>query len=95
LILIDRLRADPLGCLGYRRKTRPRIDAFRRAATRFEQALARAVFDASVPRFIVAALDAKFTSVDAAFGKLMEILERECLHQVDEHGVVDWHAHSL
>jgi arylsulfatase len=38
LITIDTLRADHLGAYGYRRPTSPRIDAFARRATVFDQA---------------------------------------------------------
>ncbi len=57
---------------------------------------------------IVAAYDAELASVDAAFGKLMDFLERERLYddavivvtsdhgeEFGEHGIVGWHAHSL
>jgi arylsulfatase A-like enzyme len=38
LVTIDTLRADHLGCYGYRRPTSPRIDAFARRATVFDRA---------------------------------------------------------
>jgi arylsulfatase A-like enzyme len=38
LITIDTLRADHLGCYGYRRATSPQLDAFARRGTVFEQA---------------------------------------------------------
>jgi len=42
LFSIDTLRADHLGCYGYRRDTSPRIDAFARSATHFRAAFAPA-----------------------------------------------------
>ncbi len=42
LISVDTLRADHLGCYGYPKPTTPRIDAFRRDAALFEQAIAHA-----------------------------------------------------
>jgi arylsulfatase A-like enzyme len=42
LITVDTLRADHLGCYGYRRKTSPRIDALARQGARFETAITAA-----------------------------------------------------
>ena len=42
LITIDTLRADHLGCYGYKRPTSPRIDAFARQATFYTRACASA-----------------------------------------------------
>ncbi len=57
---------------------------------------------------IVATYDAEIASVDAAFGELVDFLEREGLYddailivtsdhgeEFGEHGFVGWHAHSL
>ena len=41
LVNIDTLRADHLGCYGYRRPTSPQIDAFSRSAARFEWAFSQ------------------------------------------------------
>lgn len=40
LITVDCLRADHVGCYGYKRPTTPNIDAFSKSATRFEHAYA-------------------------------------------------------
>lgn len=42
LISIDTLRADHMGCYGYRRGTTPRLDAWARGAVRFDQVTAPA-----------------------------------------------------
>jgi arylsulfatase A-like enzyme len=42
LVSIDTLRADHLGCSGYRRETSPAIDRFRRDSILFTQAIAQA-----------------------------------------------------
>jgi arylsulfatase A-like enzyme len=42
LVSIDTLRADHLGCYGYRRPTSPNVDAFSRDAVLFRQAIAQA-----------------------------------------------------
>jgi len=42
LISVDTLRADHLGCYGYRKDTTPRIDDFRGDAALFEEAIAHA-----------------------------------------------------
>ena len=42
LVSVDSLRPDHLGCYGYRRPTSPHVDAFRRDAVLFRQAIAQA-----------------------------------------------------
>jgi arylsulfatase A-like enzyme len=42
LVSVDTLRPDHLGCYGYRRPTSPNVDAFRRDAVLFRQAIAQA-----------------------------------------------------
>lgn len=85
LISIDTLRADHLGCYGYQRNTTPRIDAFRRAATLFEQAFAQApstlpshasIFTSLLPSHHGASV-ANSSGVDPGAVTLAEILKRE------------------
>ncbi|MGH9324083.1 MAG: sulfatase, partial [Vicinamibacteria bacterium] len=85
LISIDTLRADHLGCYGYPRNTAPRIDAFRRDATLFEQAFAQApstlpshasIFTSLLPRHHGASV-ARSSGIDPGAVTLAEILKRQ------------------
>jgi len=85
LISIDTLRADHLGCYGYPRNTTPRVDAFRRDAILFEQAVAQApstlpshasIFTSLLPSHHGASV-ANSSGVDPGAVTLTEILKRE------------------
>jgi arylsulfatase A-like enzyme len=84
LISIDTLRADHLGCYGYSRITSPRIDAFRKDAVLFENAVAQApstlpahasMFTSLLPSHHGGSV-ANSTGVDPAAPTLTEILKR-------------------
>jgi arylsulfatase A-like enzyme len=85
LISIDTLRADHLGCYGYTKNTTPRIDAFRRGAALFEQAIAHApstlpshasIFTSLLPSHHGASV-ARSSGLDPGALTLTEILQRE------------------
>jgi arylsulfatase A-like enzyme len=82
LISIDTLRADHVGCYGYPRNTTPNIDAFRRDAVLFEQAIAHApstlpshvsIFTSLLPTHHGASV-ARSTGVDPGAPTITEIL---------------------
>ena len=85
LISVDTLRADHLGCYGYPKPTTPRIDAFRRDAALFEQAIAHSpstlpshasIFTSLLPSHHGASVANSF-GVDPEAITLTEILKAE------------------
>jgi arylsulfatase A-like enzyme len=64
LISIDTLRADHLGCYGYRRNTTPNIDAFAENGILFENAIAQAPYTVSSHMSMLTSLYPSFHKVN-------------------------------
>lgn len=84
LYLVDTLRADHLGCYGYRRGTSPQIDAFAAESVLFEDAVAQSAWTRPAVTSLLTGLDPhshgveeRLDALPESFDTLPEILRRE------------------
>ncbi|GIK15775.1 MAG: hypothetical protein BroJett003_07390 [Planctomycetota bacterium] len=73
LITIDTLRADRLGCYGYRRATSPNLDRFMSRGTRFEWAFSSASYTAPSHISLLTGLYPSFNSVMLDNGRFFKL----------------------